>query len=169
MREIIWMLRYDPTDDIEQSPFRFFAIDTNNEIVSAYPNVVSMDDIRFDTNGTLHDFAGTFTILYKFRCLYKRIFQHTKESTATQMAPMTIQLYSNALKDFECSIIALANDIEMQLIVQDPDKTYTIVWIYEQFLPQIRFMNHLFNIHQRVYVDYVDNPGKPIDSQIKLR
>lgn len=160
MREMIWMFLYDPLymdGQTNRSGFKFFAINTEDESVSVNPNVGVLGD---RTKGImLKAFAEIFTVLYKLRCVQNAICQRGTKSKERRAAPTTMQVYAKALKDFDKTIIDLATKLEKRLIEQRLDDYLTIVWLYNEFGPQIELMNHLFSIHTKVYVDYTEHEG----------
>lgn len=164
MREIIWMFRYDPAYMIgraDQCGFKFFAIDATNESVSTNASAKVLGD---RTRGLmLKAFTDTFTILYRLRSVQNAICQRPATSDECRAAPTTLQVYANALKDFDKTVIDLATSLEQRLIQQHLDDQLTLVWLFNQFLPQMHMMNLLYSIHSKVYVDYSENAGNNFD------
>lgn len=166
MREILWMFKHSPSYDTDTPvKFVFFVNDPKSETVSINVDTTSKFTSVVGVNSVLNEFAEIFTMLYKLRSLRIRIFKHSKEVIGEMMSPITVQYYSNALKDFERSINDVVVTLEKQLIEQSPFEQFTLMWLYQQLLPQMQFFTQLFNIHTKVYVDYTTNAGNLMNKE----
>lgn len=169
MREIIWMLKlephHDPSNSTSSNEFsKFFTLNTETDNITVNRDI-SLVNVSIDGIQTiLNEFAEAMTISYSFRKFFENIFQHTNavsffESTV-YVPPYTIQCYANGLKEFLNVVAESITKLETELIEQDPMEIRTIIYMYNELLPYFRLLRKLFDIHQKVFIDFKTTPGQ---------
>lgn len=170
MREILWMLQLEPhayaidSDSSIEKYSMFFSLNNETDEITANPNIslasVTVEGIK----SILDEFAEVMTMLYRFRKIFSIVFQHLEGAncfieTKICTPPYTIQCYANGLKEFLNVIADAIIKLEMEIIEQDPMEIRTIVYVYNELLPQFRLVKTLHDIHTKVYIDFKSNAG----------
>lgn len=171
LREIIWTLQLNPIE-INQSVdanmlqpeefARFFSLKTTSNEISVNLDASLANLSAECLQSTLSDFASFATKLYRFRQFFAAVFQPPTINQfleSVQLAPNSIQCYANGLDDFLQIVSKAICDAEIELIQQDFNETYTVIYLYNRLLPHFRMINTLYDIHQNVYIDFKTNSG----------
>lgn len=168
LREIIWTLQLQPLDsDLSSESVKkyskFFSINLTADEIVVNSDVSLTSTTEESLRSMLTEFARIATQLYRFRKFFASVFHPPAVNSfleSAQIAPYSIQCYATGLNDFLEIIAKTICDLEIELIEQDLTKTHTIVYLYITLLPHFRKIDMLYDIHNRVYIDFKTNAGK---------
>lgn len=167
-REIIWMLQMQPFEaEIGSEQIvkfsKFFSLNMTTDEFIINPDVTLCSTSVDGLKPILTEFANVSTELYRFRKLFQTIFEPPAVNNfleSIQMAPYSIQSYAIGLKDFFRVMEQKICQLEIDLVKQNLTETHTIVHLYNELKIHFRRVHTLYNIHQRVYIDFKTNEGK---------
>lgn len=167
LREIIWTLQLQPLDsDLSSESVKkyskFFSINLTADEIVVNSDVSLISTTEESLRPILLEFARIATQLYRFRKFFASVFHPPAVNSfleSAQIAPYSIQCYATGLKDFLQVISKIICDLEIELIEQDLTKTHTIVYLYIKLLPHFRKIDILYDIHNKVYIDFKTNAG----------
>lgn len=171
LREIIWALQLNPIENGQTSTAntsqpekfaRFFSLNSTTNEINVNLDVSLTNMSAENLQSILLEFAAVATKLYRFRQFFAAVFQPPTVNQfleSVQLAPHSVQCYANGLDDFFRIISTAICDLEIELIQQDFNETYTVIYLYNRLLPHFRMINILYDIHQNVYIDFKTNAG----------
>lgn len=171
LREIIWTLQLQPinsdlSSETVKKCSKCFSLDVTADEVVVNSDVSLVSTTEESLRSFLSEFARIATKLYRFRKFFVSVFHPPAVNSfleSAQIAPYSIQCYATGLKDFLQIISKVICDLEIELIEQDLTKTHTIVYLYTKLLPHFRKVNMLYDIHNKVYIDFKTNAGDFFD------
>lgn len=168
LREIIWTLQMAPIDtEIETESLKkfskFFSLKTATDEFMVNPNVTLTTTSSEGLKTVLSGFASISTKLYRFRKFFKTVFEPPAVNSfldSVQRAPYSIQNYATGIKDFLRIVNHKLCELEIEIVKQDSSEVHTIIYLHNQMYFHFTKVKMLYDIHQRVYIDFKTNEGK---------